>query len=71
MPETGKIPDFFYYPNVCVECDGTVHDSHAQKKIHIKRRANLEALGYMVIVIRYDLGMEKQLFTNASIFGTV
>jgi hypothetical protein len=31
IPEAGCIADFCYAPNVCVFCDGSVHDQRGQK----------------------------------------
>ena len=70
IPEPRCIPDFFYEPNVCVFCDGSVHDEPAQKDKDRIVRTELVARGYRVIVIRYDRPIEEQLSTYPEIFGS-
>jgi replicative superfamily II helicase len=47
-------PDFFYHRNICVFVDGTDHDTIHNQAIDTEKRKKLKALGYRVIVIRYD-----------------
>ncbi|RMD59313.1 DUF1998 domain-containing protein, partial [Candidatus Parcubacteria bacterium] len=54
VPELGCVVDFFYLPNVCVFCDGPVHDSPEQSEKDRSLRQKLRLRGYRVIVIRYD-----------------
>ncbi|HFQ93675.1 MAG TPA: DUF1998 domain-containing protein [Anaerolineae bacterium] len=63
-------PDFFYEPNVCVFCDGSVHDQPQQKAHDAQIRQELRDLGYRVVVYRYDADLETLLQTHQDIFGT-
>lgn len=63
------IPDFFYEPNVCVYCDGAVHDQREQRQKDETARRELKELGYRVVVIRYDQEIEAQLQRYPDIFG--
>ena len=68
-PNAMAVPDFFYKPNVCVYCDGTVHDEPQQRAIDEASRRELKALGYRVIVLRYDADLEAMLTQHADVFG--
>lgn len=64
--------DFFYESpgrGVCVFCDGPAHDDPARREEDSRQRALLEDLGYIVVVIRYDLDVEEQVSRYADIFG--
>jgi len=62
-------PDFFCEPNVCIFCDGSVHDEPAQKEKDRITRQELKDLGYRVIAIRYDQDIEDQIRRYPDVFG--
>lgn len=63
------IPDFFYAPNVCVFCDGSVHDEPLQAEKDRKMRQELNNRGFRVIVVRYDRGIEEPIAEHPEVFG--
>lgn len=69
ISEVGCIPDFYYLPNVCVFCDGTVHDEPGQQERDEKVREELRARGYRVIVIRWDQDLKEQVEQYPEVFG--
>jgi Lhr-like helicase len=71
IAEINTIPDFFYSPNICVFCDGSVHDQPDQKAKDEYIRNELRAHGYRVIVIRYDEDILEQIKRYPEVFGRV
>ncbi len=61
--------DFFYEPNVCVFCDGSVHDEPAQAARDREVRTELVRRGHRVMVVRYDDDMEAMLSRHPDVFG--
>ncbi|MCS6884174.1 MAG: DUF1998 domain-containing protein [Acidobacteriota bacterium] len=68
IPMVRCIPDFFYEPNICVFCDGAVHDKPEQVAIDRSIRQELYRQGYRVIVIRYDEDLHRQIEKFAEVF---
>lgn len=64
------VPDFFYKPNVCIFCDGAVHDEPIQAARDRALRDELIRSGYRVIVIRHDDDIEQVIRRYPEIFGT-
>ena len=67
--ELNCVADFFYDPNICVFCDGSVHDEPTQQTLDSQIRRDLRAHGYRVIVIRYDRDLEEQIRSYPDVFG--
>ncbi len=63
------VADFFYDPNICIFCDGAVHDEPAQAAQDRQLRSQLLGRGYRVLVLRYDQDLREQLARYPEVFG--
>jgi hypothetical protein len=70
IPGLSCVLDFFYEPNVCVFCDGSVHDQPLQASRDQSIRTELQTRGYRVIVIRHDEPLPSQVAKYPEVFGS-
>jgi ATP-dependent helicase YprA (DUF1998 family) len=69
ISEPNCIADFFYQPNICIFCDGSVHDDPQQQAKDANIRQELRNRGYRVIVIRYDQDLYQRIEELPEVFG--
>lgn len=55
---------------IAVFIDGPSHDEPAQREKDTRERTKLDNMGYRVLVICYDRGLEEQISQCPDIFGT-
>jgi hypothetical protein len=63
------VVDFFYSPNICIFCDGPVHDQLPQAERDRQLRSQLQGRGYRVLVLRYNQDLQEQLARYPEVFG--
>lgn len=63
------VVDFFYSPNICIFCDGPVHDQLPQAEQDRQLRSQLQGRGYRVLVLRYNQDLQEQLARYPEVFG--
>ena len=71
IPEPSCMPDFFYTPNICIFCDGSVHDQSDQAVRDKVMRSELKSRGYRVIEIRYAQDTREQIVKHSDVFGGI
>jgi len=64
-------PDFFFKPNICLFCDGSVHDDPALKVNDQGKRDMLRQAGYQVLVWYYKESLEEFVKKRPDIFYKV
>ena len=69
LADAYSVPDFFYEPNICIFCDGSVHDQPQQQAHDQQIRQQLRSQGYRVIIYRYDADLETLCQQYGDVFG--
>lgn len=64
-------PDFLYYPNICIFCDGTPHDTNQVQEDDTEKRAALKNAGYQVLVWYYKDSLEEFVSKRPDIFKKI
>lgn len=64
-------PDFLYYPNVYVFCDGTPHDRAEVSRDDSDKRTALKDSGYQVLVWHYKMSLDEFVANRPDIFKKV
>src|SRR6266540_2836885 len=67
IPEPSCMPDFFYTPNICIFCDGSVHGQSDQAVRDKVMRSELKSRGYRVIEIRYAQDIREQIVKHSDV----
>jgi very-short-patch-repair endonuclease len=65
------MPDFFYKPDVCVFCDGSVHDKPQVKEDDSQKRDMLKKAGYQVLSWYYKDSLDEFVAKRPDIFFKV
>lgn len=63
--------DFFYEPDVWLFIDGSVHDTPEVKAADARKRGELRAQGFDVLVYRYDHDLEAFVAARTDVFPKV
>lgn len=64
-------PDFLYKPNICIFCDGSVHDSPQVNEDDTQKRAALKKAGYQVLVWYYSEPLPQFVAKRPDIFKKI
>lgn len=64
-------PDFLYYPNICIFCDGLPHDDPSTKNSDLEKRAALRNSGFQVVSWYYRDSLDDLVARRSDIFTKV